>query len=149
MDCRQSSKYARAVAAKKSQRSMSAEHKSALAEGRTQGRAVRAYLEALDANKPKRGRKRTPDSIKKRLETIDGELQSADKLHALHLRQERRDLQDELAAMGETVDLAGVEREFVSAAKSYGDRKGISYATWREAGVTPAVLKKAGISRSS
>jgi hypothetical protein len=128
---------------------MSEDHKAALAEGRTQGRAVRSYLEALDANKPKRGRKRTPDSIKKRLETIDGDLQSADKLHALHLRQERRDLQEELAAMGETVDLAGVEKDFVAAAKSYGDRKGISYATWREAGVAPAVLKKAGISRSS
>jgi hypothetical protein len=128
---------------------MSAEHKAALAEGRTQGRAVRAYLEALDANKPKRGRKRTPDSIKKRLAAIEQDLQSADQLHSLHLRQERRDLQSELTAMNEKVDLAGVEKEFVAAAKAYGQRKGISYATWREAGVEPAVLKKAGISRSS
>jgi hypothetical protein len=128
---------------------MSAEHKAALAEGRTQGRAVRAYLEALDANRPKRGRKRTPDSIKKRLQTIDTELPSADKLHALHLRQERRDLQDELAGMDTSVDLAGVEKDFIAAAKAYGDRKGISYATWREAGVSPAVLKQAGISRAS
>jgi uncharacterized protein YicC (UPF0701 family) len=128
---------------------MSAQHKAALAEGRTQGRAVRTYLEALEANRPKRGRKRTPDSIKRRLATIDGDLQSADKLHALHLRQERRDLQQELAAMSEKIDLAGVEKEFVTAAKAYGQRKGISYATWREAGVTPAVLKRAGISRSS
>ncbi len=108
-----------------------------------------AYLEALDANRPKRGRKRTPDSINKRLAAIDHELSSADKLQSLHLRQERRDLQEELAAMSETVDLAGVEVEFVASAKSYGERKGISYATWREAGVTPAVLKRAGISRSS
>jgi uncharacterized protein YicC (UPF0701 family) len=128
---------------------MSDEHKAALAEGRTQGRAVRAYLEALDANRPKRGRKRTPDSINKRLAVIDNELSSTDKLHALHLRQERRDLQQELSSMSETVDLAGVEKEFVASAKAYGERKGISYATWREAGVTPAVLKKAGISRSS
>jgi hypothetical protein len=128
---------------------MSAEHKAALAEGRTQGRAVRDYLEALEANKPKRGRKRTPDSIQKRLTAIDDDLPTADKLHALHLRQERRDLQSELSAMGETKDLAGVEAEFVAAAKSYGARKGISYATWREAGVSSAVLKKAGISRSA
>ena len=46
---------------------MSDEHKAALAEGRTQGRAVRNYLDALEATKPKRGRKRTPDSVKKRL----------------------------------------------------------------------------------
>jgi uncharacterized protein YicC (UPF0701 family) len=137
------------MAAKESQRSMSAEHKAALAEGRTQGRAVRTYLEALEANRPKRGRKRTPDSIKKRLATIEAELPSADKLHALHLRQERRDLQEELDAMDSTVDIAGVEKDFVAAAKAYGDRKGISYATWREAGVPPAVLKQAGISRSS
>ena len=128
---------------------MSEEHKAALAEGRTQGRAVRAYLEALEANRPKRGRKRTPDSIKKRLQTLETELPSADKLHALHLRQERRDLQEELGAMDSTIDLAGVEKDFVAAAKTYGERKGISYATWREAGVSPAVLKQAGISRSS
>jgi hypothetical protein len=133
----------------KNERPMSAEHKAALAEGRTQGRAVRAYLEALEANKPKRGRKRTPDSIKKRLQNIETELPSADKLQALHLRQERRDLQEELATMDASVDLAGVEKDFVAAAKTYGDRKGISYATWREAGVPAAVLKQAGISRSS
>ena len=36
---------------------MSDAHKEALAEGREQGRAVRRYLEALEANKPRRGRK--------------------------------------------------------------------------------------------
>ena len=50
---------------------MSDSHKAALAEGREQGRAVRRYLEALEAHKPKRGRKRTPDSVQKRLAAID------------------------------------------------------------------------------
>jgi len=36
----------------------------------------------------------------------------------------------------------------VEVAKSYSSRKGISYAAWREVGVEPAVLKKAGISRA-
>lgn len=36
---------------------MSAEHKRALAVGRDEGRAVRQYLEALEAHKPKRGRR--------------------------------------------------------------------------------------------
>ena len=49
---------------------MTDEHKQALAEGRELGRAVRDYLEALEAHKPKRGRKRTPDSVKKRLATF-------------------------------------------------------------------------------
>ncbi len=44
---------------------MSAEHKAALAKGREEGRAVRRYLEALEEQRPRRGRKRTPESIKK------------------------------------------------------------------------------------
>jgi hypothetical protein len=127
---------------------MTDEHKAALAEGRTQGRAVRNYLDALEANKPKRGRKRTPESIKKRLDAIEVELRSSDPLKALNLRQERRDLQAEVAVMDEKVDLAEVEKAFVDAAKGYGERRGISYDVWREAGVSPDVLKKAGITRA-
>jgi hypothetical protein len=126
---------------------MSSTHKAALAEGRSQSRAVRVYLEAIEANKPKRGRKRTPDSIKKRLATIDGELQSADPLRSLNLRQERRDLESAIENLSATVDLTVIEKDFVASAKSYGERKGISYGVWREAGVSAAVLKKAGITR--
>src|SRR5438270_664744 len=79
---------------------------------------------------------------------IEEELSSSDPLTALNLRQERRDLQAELAGMGEKVDIAEVEKAFVSAAKDYGKRRGISYEVWREAGVPPEVLKQAGISRS-
>ena len=64
---RQRSNRVRDMAAKRTRTPMSDEHKAALAEGRNQGRAVRRYLEALDAHKPKRGRKRTPDSMQKRL----------------------------------------------------------------------------------
>jgi len=128
---------------------MTDEHKKALAEGRTQGRAVRAYLEALESTKPKRGRKRTADSIKKRLDVIDAELEGADPLKALNLRQERRNLYGELAGIDDKVDLAAVEADFVTAAKSYGERRGIAYEVWREAGVPPEVLQKAGISRGS
>lgn len=128
-------------------KTMSAEHKQALAVGREQGRAVRRYLEALEAHKPKRGRKRTPDSIQRRLDAIEDRLASADPLTRLQLVQERMDLQAELAAKSNTVDLASLEEEFVNAAAEYGMRKGISYAAWREAGIDPAVLKRAGIRR--
>jgi len=127
---------------------MTDEHKAALAEGRTQGRAVRNYLDALEATKPKRGRKRTSESIKKRLATIESELAATDPLKALNLRQERRNLQAELAGMDDKVDLAEVEKAFVAAAKGYGQRREISYEVWRESGVPSEVLKKAGISRS-
>lgn len=128
---------------------MSDAHKQALAEGREQGRAVRQYLEALEAHKPKRGRKRTPDSMQKRLATIEERVGSADPLARLQLVQERMDLQRELAASQQKVDLSALEKDFVGAARAYGDRKGITYAAWRESGVDPAVLKKAGIGRGA
>ena len=128
---------------------MSNEHKAALAEGRSQGRAVRRYLEALEAHKPKRGRKRTPDSVRKRLERIETEIPAADPRKRLMLIQERLDLQAELANSEDAVDLEGLESEFADVARDYGQRKGISYAAWRELGVSPAVLKRAGIGRGA
>ncbi|HYZ99424.1 MAG TPA: hypothetical protein VE575_11775 [Acidimicrobiales bacterium] len=128
---------------------MSKEHKAALAEGRDQGRAVRRYLEALEAHKPRRGRKRTPDSIKKRLSTVEAEYASADALKRLHLAQERLDLRSALAATESKVDLDKLEKEFVKSAAPYSQRKGITYSAWRELGVPVPVLEKAGITRSS
>lgn len=126
---------------------LSDEHKAAMAEGRAQGRAVRNYLEALEAHKPKRGRKRTPESMKKRLEKIETELVDADPVKRLNLVQERMDLEGELNAAESGADLSELEKEFVAAAAGYGERKGISYAAWRELGVSAGVLKSAGITR--
>ncbi len=127
---------------------MSDSHKAALAEGRDQGRAVRRYLETLESNKPKRGRKRTQESVQKRLAAINEQLGDADPLTRLHLVQERMNLETELASSGNTVDLQGLEEEFVAAAGPYGARKGITYAAWRQLGVGPPVLRRAGIKRS-
>lgn len=128
---------------------MSDAHKAALATGRIEGKIVRDYLEAVRANKPTRGRKRTPDSIAKRLAAIDAELGAADPVKELRLVQERIDLQSELAGMGTSVDIGALEAEFVRVAKGYGARTGVSYAAWRAVGVTPAVLRSAGVSRSA
>ena len=62
---------------------MSADHKAALAVGRAEGRIVRDYLDGLRASKPKRGRKRTSESINARLTAIDEELAAADPLNEL------------------------------------------------------------------
>jgi hypothetical protein len=128
---------------------MSDDHKAALAEGRNQSRSVRVYLDALESHKPRRGRKRTPESINRRLAQIDKELASAEPLRRVRLVQEQLDLATELAMMHAKVDLETLEADFVAAAKGYSRRKGISYAAWRAVGVSPAVLKKAGISRGS
>lgn len=127
---------------------MSDEHKHALAVGREESRAVRRYLEALEAHKPKRGRKRTTESIQSRLRQIDDRISNADPLTRVHLVQERLNLETELATKEEAVDLKALEEGFVEAAKSYGERKGITYAAWRAAGVDANVLRKAGIPRT-
>lgn len=128
---------------------MSKEHKAALAEGREQGRAVRRYLEALEAHRPRRGRKRTPESMKKRLQAVEDALATADPLKRLHLIQEKIDLQNALETNDAKVDLDTLEKEFIAAAGPYSSRKGISYSAWRELGVPSSVLAKAGITRGA
>ena len=127
---------------------MSDQHKAALARGREEGRAVRRYLDALEQQRPRRGRRRTPEAIERRLVAIEERLPEADSLTRLHLIQEQADLQAELAEVEPATDLTALERAFVKVARSYSERKGIGYAAWRAAGVSPQVLDKAGITRS-
>ncbi|MBT5138607.1 MAG: hypothetical protein HOH36_14530 [Acidimicrobiaceae bacterium] len=133
--------------ASRAKHEMTEAHKAALAEGRAQGRAVRAYLEARETNRPKRGRKRSPESMRQRMAAIARELATADPMSQLHLVQERMDLDATLAAAETIVDLTALEDDFARAARHYGERKGISYSAWREVGVPAALLKRAGISR--
>ncbi len=137
------------AATRPSRAPMSDEHKAALAEGREQGRVVRRYLEALELHRPRRGRKRTAESIERRLAAIHERLATADPLNRLQLSQEQMDLEAELASMGESgVDMGELEEAFVQVAADYAARKGLSYDAWRAAGVSPATLRRAGISRS-
>jgi len=126
-------------------------HLEALALGREEGRAVRRYLEALESHRPKRGRKRTSDTVQRQLDDINNRLTRANALDRVQLLQRKMDLERELATLegGEGVDLVELEAGFIAAAHGYSERKGISYAAWREAGIEPRVLKAAGISRSS
>lgn len=126
---------------------MTATHKAALAEGRTEGRIVREYLEAIKANRGKPGRKRTQESVARRLAAIDDELSAANPVRELELVQERLDLQRELESMTTKLDPHEIESKFVAIAAGYSKRKGISYTAWRAVGVDAQVLKKAGVSR--
>lgn len=127
---------------------MSTGHKAALARGRAESASVRHYLEALETSKPKRGRKRTPASIDKRLATIAIQLSTSDALTKLHLLQEQKDLNDERSRVAQIKDLSALEKQFTKVAQTYGERKGITYSTWRAAGVSVAVLQAAGIGRA-
>jgi hypothetical protein len=124
---------------------MSTSHKNALANGRTEGRIIREYLEIVEATKPKRGRRRTPESITKRLAIIATELKTADPVTKVRLIQERLNLRNELAGMKTKAEVGAAEVRFVKVARSFSVRNDITYDAWREFGVTPAVLKRAGI----
>ncbi len=124
---------------------MSNAHKKALANGRNEGRIIREYLEIVEATKPKRGRRRTAESITKRLSVIAAELKSADPVTKVRLIQERLNLRTELASMKTKAEIAAAEARFVKVAKSFSQRNDITFDAWREFGVTPAVLKRAGI----
>lgn len=137
-------------AATKKKRTMSDEHKAAIAEGRAQAKAVSDYLEALAANKRRPGRQRTAEKVRDDLAKVADELAAADAIGRLNLEQRRLDLEQELAAKSTTgVDTTALEAAFVEHAAAYAARKGISYGVWRKSGVPAAVLTKAGISRSS
>lgn len=124
-------------------------HKEALAEGRVASRAVRAYLSLIVEQRPKRGRKRTAESVSRQLARVEERLASgdADPITRLGLVQERMDLTAELESMQSSVDVAEIEAGFVEHARGYGERKGVSYSAWRELGVPADVLRRAGITR--
>ncbi|CAB4652433.1 unannotated protein [freshwater metagenome] len=126
---------------------MSTAHKKALANGRNEGRIIREYLEIVEATKPKRGRRRTPESIARRLAVINNELKTADAVTKVRLIQERLNLRRELSGMKSKTEIATAELQFVKVARSFSKRNDITYDAWREFGVTPTVLKKAGIEK--
>ena len=121
------------------------------AQEKTENKVVRDYLDALTANAPKRGRKRTAETVEARISAVNDAMGEASATKRLTLVQERLDLKAELDGMNQSgsVDMDGLEAGFIKAAASYGGRRGISYAAWREVGVSAATLKVAGIRRSS
>lgn len=128
---------------------MTDDHKAALARGREEGRVVRSYLEALDQNRPHRGRPVTLDSLERRLAAVDGRIAARPApMIRLNLVQERMDVEREIEAFKATADISDLEAAFVAVARSYGERRGISYFAWRAAGVEARVLKAAGIART-
>lgn len=127
---------------------MTQAHKDALAEGRRQGHAVRKYLEWLDRDK-KRGPKVSPDRLKARIEDLQDQIDAQeDPQLRLELVQQRLDAERDLANREDEENLDDIVADFVRIAKSYSDRKGITYTAWRELGVPASVLRDAGVPRT-
>jgi hypothetical protein len=125
---------------------MSDAHKKALAVGREQGRAVRSYLEWLELRSPRRGRKR--DTSPERIAEVEQQIADTDSvLQRLQLIQLRRALEAAAESEDDPREEERLRRAFVKTARAYGNSKGISYASWREVGVSAAVLRDAGITR--
>src|SRR5439155_7364076 len=98
---------------------LSSQHKAAMAAGRTEARHVSAYLEALEANKPRRGRQRTVESIKKQLTKVRSELGSATAMRKLELVARRIELEAELDSKSTNGDLSELRKGFVKYAAKY------------------------------
>jgi len=123
---------------------MSKEHKEALARGRLEARSIKAYLNALDAKKP--GRPVTRESLEQRLARVNSKLEAeVDPLKRLDLMQSKVDVEQTLANTEKNSNLEELAAGFVAHAKSYSERKGITYTTWRQFGVPADLLRQAGI----
>lgn len=94
---------------------------------------------ALESHRPKRGRRRTPESVAKRLAAIDEQLPTADPLTRLRFAQERIDLEQELGtAGGNDEDFNELEPAFIEVAAAYGERKGLTYEAVERCGTPSA-----------
>ena len=123
---------------------MSDEHKAALAEGRRQSRAIKAYLGAIASRRP--GRPTTREGLTDRLDKVKAKIAASDDpLETVELIQSRLDIEQTLTEIDAQKDLDALEAEFVEQVAAYSERKGISYTAWREFGVPANVLRSAGI----
>lgn len=135
-------------ASKPKKRTVTAEHKEAMAKGRRAATAVGAYIEALDTARPQRRRRLTPEQIESQLADARVAVGNESGTKKLAAAQHVVDLERRLVeATVPGLDLAALEADFVEWAPYYAQSKGISYAAFRATGVPAAVLKRAGISR--
>lgn len=125
---------------------MSRSHKDALANGRAESRIIREYLQLVDAQRPRRGRRRSPDAITRRLRQIEIEIPNSHPVQRIHLIQERINLNAELATNSlSRAEQTQLEKAFIKVAKSFSERHNISSDAWREFGVSQRVLHLAGM----
>jgi hypothetical protein len=128
-------------------RKLTDKEKAAIRKGREETEAVKAYLDSLNTRP---GRRIDPKTIERRLARAKQDLAAADNaLRRVELTEKvirlERALQDARKGGGKGPDL---EKEFIQYAGSFAKRKGISYKAFRQMGVPPAVLAKAGIKRT-
>src|SRR5258708_3806598 len=133
----------------RAQRTMTAAHKKALAEGRSMSLTVDRYLAVVNTPK-RRGRKVSRATLEQRLASARERSKTATGVDKVLAAQDIRDLDAKLAqfATANGTDLKSLEAAFVKIAKKFGENRGIGYAAWRDAGVSAQVLRRAGVART-
>jgi uncharacterized membrane protein YheB (UPF0754 family) len=126
-------------------REVTPEHKAAMIQGRTETRIIRHYLEALESVQQTGGRRRSMETLEKKLASVEQQFEGANVVERVHLVQERLDLLKAIEAAGQSNNIEELESAFVEVAGSYSERKGVSHRAWREVGVPAKVLQAAGI----
>jgi len=131
---------------------MTADQRVAIGAAHRQNKAVRVYLTALATGADRRRRGRPAEAIRSALLDVAATMaDTTDRLTLLLLTQQRQNLEAELAQAEGEVDASGPtpaqEAAFVEHAAGFSARRRISWATWRELGVSAATLSSAGINR--
>jgi hypothetical protein len=123
---------------------MSKEHKEALARGRKEARAVKAYLNAIEGRSS--GRQPSKETLQTRLEKVNQKIDDTDDpLKTVDLLQSKLDIEKALSRVEDQDNFEEVEGEFIKNVRAYSERKGITYTAWREFGVPARTLRKAGV----
>lgn len=114
--------------------------------GREQSTIVRKYLLALEELSQIQRTRQSVDRMQERLQRVDAKIEAtADPLQRLELVQQRNQLSDQIAKVGNGgINIEELEERFIAVAKDFGDRKGIQVPAWREVGVPAPVLRRAG-----
>ncbi len=122
-------------------RTMSEDHKAAIAATKRETAIIDRYLVAL--GKHARKRRLTPETIQRRIDALDRQMSGVKPSRRLEFVQQRINLVDQLAL--ENNDREAMEAEFIEIAKGYSERKGITREAWRAMGVPLSVLRRAGL----
>lgn len=121
-------------------RRLSAAEREAIIEAKRQSQQISHYLRSLTGP-----RTIDPEVLAEKIVQAKELVGSTTGLKRLAAVQRQRDLERMKGGTGQSQ----YEGEFIKYAKTYGEKNGIDYGSWRAVGVDAAVLKKAGISRTN
>jgi hypothetical protein len=105
--------------------------------------AVAAYLTALRA--PKVSARSRANLEKRRAQVEQWIADESSPVREVELRQQRLDIDAQLAQIDQAARLPELEEPFVNVAASWAKRSGITAAALREVGVPAGVLRRAGL----